>query len=35
MTPEQFDDAIREIGRTPAVRTTLYDRIEPKERQAS
>jgi FO synthase len=30
MTPEEFDDAIRAIGRTPAVRTTTYDRIERK-----
>ncbi|MGH2681024.1 MAG: bifunctional FO biosynthesis protein CofGH [Actinomycetota bacterium] len=28
MTPAQFDDAIRAIGRTPGVRTTTYDRIE-------
>jgi FO synthase len=28
MTPEEFDEAIRAIGRTPAVRTTTYDRIE-------
>ncbi len=27
MTPEQFDDAIRAIGRTPAVRTTTYGRV--------
>jgi FO synthase len=27
MTPDQFDDAIRVIGRTPAVRTTTYDRV--------
>ena len=27
MTPEQFDDAIRAIGRSPAVRTTTYDRV--------
>ncbi len=27
MTPDRFDDAIREIGRVPAVRTTTYDRI--------
>ena len=27
MTPERFDDAIRAIGRIPAVRTTTYDRI--------
>jgi FO synthase len=28
MTPDQFDDAIRAIGRTPVVRTTLYERAE-------
>jgi FO synthase len=28
MMPEEFDDAIRAIGRTPGVRTTTYDRIE-------
>jgi 2-iminoacetate synthase ThiH len=28
MTPDGFDDAIRAIGRIPAVRTTTYDRIE-------
>jgi FO synthase len=28
MTPDEFDAAIRSIGRTPAVRTTTYDRIE-------
>jgi FO synthase len=28
MTPAQFDDAIRAIGRTPAVRTTTYERAE-------
>jgi len=27
MTPSGFDDAIRAIGRVPAVRTTTYDRI--------
>jgi FO synthase len=27
MTPDGFDDAIRAIGRIPAVRTTTYDRI--------
>ena len=27
MTPAEFDDAIRSIGRTPVVRTTTYDRI--------
>jgi FO synthase len=30
MTPVEFDDAIRAIGRTPAVRTTTYDRIATK-----
>jgi len=35
MTPAQFDDAIRSIGRTPAVRTTTYGRVTPTERQAS
>ena len=30
MTPQQFDEAIRAIGRTPGVRTTTYDRIETK-----
>ena len=28
MTPDQFDDAIRAIGRVPAVRTTTYDRVD-------
>jgi FO synthase len=28
MSPERFDDAIRSIGRVPAVRSTTYDRIE-------
>jgi FO synthase len=28
MTPAGFDDAIRAIGRIPAVRTTTYDRVE-------
>jgi FO synthase len=27
MTPDAFDDAIRAIGRVPAVRTTTYDRV--------
>jgi len=27
MTPAQFDDAIRAIGRIPAVRTTTYERV--------
>ena len=35
MTPAQFDDAIRSIGRTPAVRTTTYERVEGRARQAS
>ncbi|CAN5774048.1 hypothetical protein BH18ACT17_BH18ACT17_00950 [soil metagenome] len=35
MTPAQFDDAIRRIDRTPAVRTTTYGRAEPPARQAS
>ena len=29
MTPERFDDAIRAIGRIPAIRTTTYDRVVP------
>jgi FO synthase len=28
MTPDQFDAAILAIGRTPAVRTTTYGRVE-------
>jgi FO synthase len=28
MTPAMFDDAIRAIGRVPAVRTTTYGRVE-------
>jgi FO synthase len=28
MSPAQFDEAVRAIGRVPAVRTTTYDRIE-------
>ena len=28
MSPDEFDEAIRAIGRTPGVRTTTYDRIE-------
>jgi FO synthase len=35
MTPEQFDGAIRDIGRTPAIRTTTYDRIVPASSAAS
>jgi hypothetical protein len=27
MEPARFNEAIGEIGRIPAVRTTLYDRI--------
>ncbi len=27
MTPDQFDDAIRAIGRVPSVRTTTYERV--------
>jgi FO synthase len=27
MTPDMFDDAIRAIGRIPAIRTTTYDRV--------
>jgi FO synthase len=30
MTPDGFDDAIIAIGRTPAVRSTTYDRIVPR-----
>ena len=26
--PEEFDDAIRAIGRVPAVRTTTYERVD-------
>jgi FO synthase len=29
MTPDGFDDAIRAIGRVPAVRNTTYDRVVP------
>ena len=35
MTPDQFEDAIREIGRVPAVRTTTYDRVETSTREQS
>ena len=35
MTPDQFDDAIRSIGRVPMVRTTTYERVARRERQAS
>jgi len=31
MTPAAFDDAIRAIGRVPGVRTTTYDRVEPRD----
>ena len=34
MTPDQFDDAIRAIGRTPVVRTTTYERVERRPRTA-
>jgi FO synthase len=34
MTPDRFDDAIRAIGRIPAVRTTTYDRIERVEERS-
>jgi FO synthase len=34
MTPDRFDDAIRAIGRIPAVRTTTYDRIERLEERS-
>jgi FO synthase len=30
MTPAEFDDAIRSMGRTPGVRTTTYDHIDTK-----
>ena len=30
MTPDGFDDAIVAIGRTPAIRSTTYDRIVPR-----
>jgi FO synthase len=35
MTPDQFDDAILAIGRVPMVRTTTYERVVGRERQAS
>ncbi len=35
MTPGQFDDAITSIGRAPVVRTTTYERVVGRERQAS
>ena len=28
MSPDRFDDAIRAIGRVPAVRTTTYGRVD-------
>jgi FO synthase len=31
MTPDEFDDAIRAIGRIPAIRDTTYDRIVIKD----
>jgi FO synthase len=31
LEPRQIDDAVRAIGRIPAQRTTLYDRITPIE----
>jgi FO synthase len=30
MSPEQFDERIRELGRTPAVRNTIYSQIMPR-----
>ena len=30
VTPDEFDDAIRAIGRMPGVRSTTYDRIATK-----
>ena len=35
MTPDQFDDAIVAIGRTPAERTTTYGRVDTGARRAS
>ena len=35
MTPDQFDDAIVAIGRTPAERTTTYGRVDAGARRAS
>ena len=35
MTPDQFDRAIRDIGRVPAVRTTTYDRVVPADSSQS
>ena len=33
--PDEFDDAIRAIGRTPAVRTTTYDTRRTRPTHAS
>jgi FO synthase len=30
MSPEQFDERIRELGRTPAIRNTTYSQIKPR-----
>jgi FO synthase len=35
MTPDQFDRAIRDIGRVPAVRTTTYERVVPADSSQS
>jgi len=35
MTPDQFDQAIRDIGRVPAVRTTTYGRVVPADSSRS
>jgi FO synthase len=35
MTPEGFDDAILAIDRTPAIRTTTYERVGRRARRAS
>jgi 2-iminoacetate synthase ThiH len=35
MTPARFDDAIRAIGRIPAVRTTIYERVISDAKTAS
>jgi FO synthase len=34
MTPDRFDDAIRAIGRIPAIRTTTYERVAPRTRES-
>jgi FO synthase len=34
MTPDQFDDAILQIDRVPAVRTTTYERVDPRVKRA-